>query len=216
MQNVSDNQVSGYCILCSLPQRSILQGETLKSRSFHVYPSVKEFSLSDRILACLTYLLCGLTLGYVLLACGTDSSTETWPATQYVAGIPVCGDVLPDEVSALASVSAGISALHFSLDNLPTVIFIHFPSQHIPRICKDGDCTDIWSEVPGVIGVKERVPGEGLSGLQRGGMIFVSRIGDRAPALLELLAHEFAHALCECGDGERVDALERKLMEETK
>jgi hypothetical protein len=168
---------------------------------------------SDRFFAVLTYLLCALTLGYVLTSCGADSSTETWPADQYVAGIPVSGNVLPDEAYALSRLSAGILALHFSLDDLPVVIFIRSPSQAIPEICKDGDCTDVWSEVPDVIGIQERVPGEGLSGLRRGNHLFISRIGDREAMLDELLAHEFSHFLCDCGDGPQVDALELRLME---
>lgn len=199
-----------------------------ESRIFPVYPSVNELQITarlrrrivglfrslpsfDQTISALTYLLCALTLGYVLTSCGADSSTETWPADQYVAGIPVSGNVLPDEAYALSRLSTGILALHFSLDDLPVVIFIRSPSQHIPEICKDGDCTDIWSEVPDVIGVQERVPGEGLSGLRRGEHVFISRIGDRAGMLDELLAHEMAHALCGCGDGPEVNSLEQKL-----
>ena len=155
-----------------------------------------------------------VSLAIILFTLGdcTDSSTEAWPADFWVSGILVFGDVLPDEQDAITRLSTAIQALSYSIDGLPTVIFIRSPDQHIPKICKCSHCTDVWSEVPGVIGVKERVAGEGLSGLRRGGMIFVSRIGDRKGMLDELLAHEFAHWLCDCGDGVRVGVLEGELI----
>jgi len=159
-------------------------------------------------------LLIWVFLGWFIFGCGPDSSTETWPPDLYVAGIPVSGMVLDDEREALGSLAAAIEGVLGGLPGyIPTVLFIRSPSQRIPQICKNGACTSVWSEVPDVIGVKERVAGEGLSGLRRGGMIFVSRIGDRASMLDELLEHEMAHALCDCGDGAEVKMLEGRLME---
>lgn len=167
----------------------------------------------DRIFSCLTYLLCALT-AFLVLSCGPDMSTESWPPDLYVAGIPVAGDVLPDEEDALSRLAGAIQALGYSLHGCPTVIFVRSPDQHIPEMCGSDGCCDIWAECPDALGTQERVEGEGFSGLQRGNHIFISRIGDRVNKLDSLLCHEAAHWLCDCDDGPTAKALERKLMEE--
>ena len=147
-----------------------------------------------------------------IVGCGPDMSTESWPPDLYVAGIPVCGDILPGELDALERLSAGISALSYSLDDCPTVIFIRSPNQRVPRMCGSNGCCSVWRDCPDALGVTERVEGEGFSGLQRGNHIFVSRIGDREDKLDSLLAHEFSHWLCDCGHGAEQKALEIKIQ----
>jgi hypothetical protein len=81
-------------------------------------------------------------------------------------------------------------------------------------MCGSDGCCSVWRDCPDALGVTERVEGEGFSGLQRGDHIFVSRIGDREDKLESLLAHEFSHWLCDCGQGATVEAIEKKLMNE--
>lgn len=151
-----------------------------------------------------------LAISIAFFGCGTDSSSETWPADDCYSGICVAGTATEEEQDALARLAAALEGLGYS-GPYPTVIFVRSPGQEIPEQCGSDGCCTVWRDCPDAIGIQERVEGEGLSGWQRGGHIFVSRIGDRAGKLDSLLAHEFSHFICDCGHGAEQEAMELEL-----
>ena len=152
------------------------------------------------------------------ISCQPEKTTEYWPPDLYVEGIPVStrssGPLLEDEVEALTLLGKGLVELGYMRSDVPCVIFIRTPEQKVPEMCGSDGCCDRWNECPDALGAQERVEGEGFSGLQRGDHVFVSRIGDRARKLKSLLAHEFAHWVCDCEDGDpMLKAIETELKE---
>lgn len=161
-------------------------------------------------LALLAFLGWFLFITVLFWGCGSDTSSETWPPDDCVSGICYAGTATDKEWDALYRLAAALESLGYS-GPYPTVIFVRSPGQAVPRMCGDDGCCDVWADCPDALGTAERVPGEGFSGLQRGGHIFISRIGDRAGKLDSLLAHEFSHAVCDCGHSGEQKAIELEL-----
>jgi hypothetical protein len=163
-----------------------------------------------RALALLAFLGWFLFLFSVIAGCGTGDSIKRVDPVAYVQGIPVCSGAGPDEIDALTALSGAVTELGYPLPD-ECVFFVFSPEDRIPEVCRDGDCTTNWLELPGLTGTACKNPKEGWRGWQTDGYIFVRRFGEAAPYLESLLAHEFSHAVCDCGHEARQKAVEMEI-----
>jgi len=187
------------------------------------------FRINIAVLVLLTFTVaCGREASEVS---PTDKEPRKWVDTA-TGPMPVITDATHEELCTIKAIESAWKELadkEISVNNRDKkyntqkkggYIFVRKPDQKIPLICnKVGKCTDIWSEVPEIVGVQERITGEGYSGLYLH-YVFVSRIGNRD--LAAICAHERAHEITGLMDGDEelsslthtVEHMSRELLKE--